>query len=146
MTRTCYSCKQEKPVSEFYRSNVNYWQRECKLCTKKRRSKWWRTDVGKRSCANTKLKQRFGITIEKYEELVASVGSRCQICGAEGSENGHRLAIDHDHATGEIRGILCKACNVALGRFRDNPALLVAAIAYLGDGRSFDKLKGTARK
>lgn len=59
-------------------------------------------------------------------------GGRCAICRRE-PEQGRRLAVDHDHATGEVRGLLCKACNTALGMFRDDVASLARAIGYLAD-------------
>lgn len=41
------------------------------------------------------------------------------------------MHIDHDHRTGKVRGILCQACNLGLGKFRDDPALIKSAIRYL---------------
>jgi hypothetical protein len=129
--KRCYACKQEKPLTEFYRSNVRYYQKECKACNRERKYRWHHTEQGKRSTRNTKLKNRFGITVEEYESLHASQDGRCLICGAELSCMGHRLAVDHDHATGKIRGLLCKGCNVGIGSLRDNPALLRKAAEYL---------------
>ena len=133
--RKCFNCKQTKILNQlsFYRSNIRYWQRECIECTKIRRTKWWKSKAGKRSSANTKLKARFGITIEQYEKMIEAVNGKCEICGATCSFNGHRLAIDHDHKTGQIKGILCKACNVGLGNFQENPVLLKRAIEYLNN-------------
>lgn len=65
-----------------------------------------------------------------YERLVERYGAVCQICG-RASEPGRRLSIDHDHVTGEIRGLLCASCNYGLGCLKDSPALLDAAKAYL---------------
>lgn len=66
-----------------------------------------------------------------YDQLLAKQGGKCAICGEEA--NGNRLAVDHNHETGEIRGLLCHQCNTGLGSFRDNPQLLKQAIAYLGE-------------
>ena len=129
--RVCFACKQDKPIEEFYRSNVRYYQRECKVCNKIRRSLWWKSPKGRLSAANTKLKSRFGITLIEYEELVGKCGNKCEICGASSSVNGHRLAVDHDHKTGAIRGILCKACNSGIASFSDDPNKLKSAIVYL---------------
>ncbi len=57
-------------------------------------------------------------------------GGVCGICG--GRDRDRDLAIDHDHETGEIRGLLCSRCNTALGSFRDNPEIITAALSYLG--------------
>lgn len=75
-----------------------------------------------------------------YKELVATFGNVCQICSAEpkpsasGRGNG-RLAVDHCHQTGAIRGLLCHRCNTALGLFNDDPGRLEQAVTYLGKDR-----------
>ncbi|MEV4708088.1 endonuclease VII domain-containing protein [Actinoplanes sp. NPDC049316] len=53
-------------------------------------------------------------------------GGVCAICGGDDPQH-----LDHDHRTGEVRGILCFNCNGGLGQFRDDPVLLADAIAYL---------------
>jgi len=76
-------------------------------------------------------KRKYGLTVEQVEEM-RSKG--CAICGAENGEDGHRwgnLHIDHDHVTGKVRGVLCASCNLGLGKFQDDPAILQAAIDYL---------------
>lgn len=80
------------------------------------------------------LKERFGITNEIYEELLESQGGGCAICGLERERNGNHLAVDHDHKTGEIFGILCAACNkILVGHIR-NPVLFTKAGEYLTKG------------
>lgn len=64
-----------------------------------------------------------------YNALLAQQGGRCAICGDLPA--GRRLAIDHEHAQPTVRGLLCGRCNMALGSFQDNPALLRAAAIYL---------------
>ena len=137
--KTCYACKTEKLVSEFYKSNVNYYQKECKKCNQIRKYKWHQTESGKLSSANTKLKRRFGITLEEYNKMYADQHGKCLICDATESALNHRLAIDHCHTTGKIRGLLCKSCNVALGGFKENIENLKRAIEYL-------KVEGVASK
>ena len=131
MDRTCFNCKQTKPVSEFYRSSVIYYQKECKICNRERKYRWHHTEAGKLSSANTKLKRRFGITLEQYEDMLKEQGGRCMICGAIKSTLNHKLAVDHDHKTSKIRGLLCKSCNLGIGNFLDSPVLLQNAISYL---------------
>lgn len=68
---------------------------------------------------------------DDYQQILEKQGHRCKICGVEASKLPKRLHIDHDHITGEVRGLLCHACNLGLGYFRDNTANLWSAIAYL---------------
>jgi len=87
------------------------------------------------SSANTKLKRRFGITLDDFNEMYKNQGGKCLICDATESMSGHRLAVDHCHITGKIRGLLCKSCNVALGGFKDNIESLKKAIKYLEESK-----------
>jgi hypothetical protein len=68
-----------------------------------------------------------------YAELLQKHGDKCAICRAENQSNGRRtrLAVDHCHTTGRIRGLLCHRCNTALGLLQDSPELLGRAAAYL---------------
>ena len=70
------------------------------------------------------------MTREDYEHLLASQDGRCAICGRKPSPV-RRLHVDHEHSSGRIRGLLCAACNPALGLFRDSEELLIKAITYL---------------
>ena len=76
------------------------------------------------------LKRKFGMTIEQYDEMLAAQGGGCFICGRPPRED-ISLHVDHDHATGAIRGILCFRCNNALADFHEDVALLTKAAAYL---------------
>ena len=72
-----------------------------------------------------------------YEALSKAQGGRCAICGRKETiknylnGNSRRLAIDHDHKTDKIRGLLCGKCNRGLGLFRDNIDFLQKAVRYL---------------
>lgn len=57
--------------------------------------------------------------------------NRCEICGKTEKDNGKRLAVDHNHETGMIRGMLCNNCNLGIGYLKDNIDLLKSAIKYL---------------
>lgn len=66
----------------------------------------------------------------------------CAICGSKGTQTKKgifRLSVDHDHQTGEIRGLLCHKCNVSLGNFNDDIGLLERAIGYIKGDMAFSK-------
>lgn len=69
-----------------------------------------------------------------YSEVLMAQGGRCAICALrpdEAHKDAQRLAIDHDHETGMVRGLLCVRCNVGLGSFHDDVELLARAIEYV---------------
>jgi len=83
------------------------------------------------------LKYQYGITHEEYDRLVAAQHGVCAICGQPPSGRtikDRRLAVDHDHLTGMVRGILCRPCNLIIG-FIDDDEWLERARAYLQMGR-----------
>lgn len=77
------------------------------------------------------LKRAFNITIEEWEALYVAQGGCCAICHRPDARGRGRLHVDHDHASGRVRGLLCTNCNNGLGRFQDDPVLLASAIDYL---------------
>lgn len=77
------------------------------------------------------LKSTYGITLEDYGAILESQGRTCAICGRTPEENGKRLAVDHDHETGEVRGLLCVVCNIGIGMFQDSPEICNLAAQYL---------------
>ena len=76
-----------------------------------------------------------GLTNEQYAHMVLDQRGRCAICRSSDSRGrrGSKWHIDHDHATGLIRGLLCSPCNIMLGMARDDPTTLAAAMSYLKD-------------
>ena len=78
--------------------------------------------------------RKYGITPGQYRDRLAAQEGKCAICKTE-TPGGHgRFHVDHDHATGEFRGILCHRCNVGLGYMKDDPVILQGAISYLAKG------------
>lgn len=83
------------------------------------------------------FKQRFGIGLDLYDQMYARCGGLCAICGNPETamdsrrQRVKRLAVDHCHSTGKIRGLLCQRCNQAIGLLRDDCQLLRSAITYL---------------
>lgn len=86
----------------------------------------WMYEHGRR-----KNLRRFGLTPEQYTTLFASQGNRCAICRRERADSERAFNVDHSHQVGQVRGILCTNCNLGLGKFRDQTALLFTAITYL---------------
>jgi hypothetical protein len=73
--------------------------------------------------------QRYGLSAEDYRQMLERQGGLCAICLQ--APHGYALHIDHCHATGRVRGLLCRKCNMAIGLFADNPDRLQRAIEYL---------------
>jgi len=132
--RECSECGQFKLWPEFHkRKDLSTGHAShCKTCRKKRT----RLDTENGSIRNRELKRQYGITLDGYYKLLKSQDDGCAICGA--TESGVRqngvvlyLSVDHNHETGEIRGLLCQKCNAMLGMANDDPVILRTAIEYL---------------
>ena len=112
----------------------NAWQREHKSSTRS-----YRIYPERRAKQRARDLRVYGLTPEQYTELVYAQRGVCAICLKAEIETGNGggvrgLAVDHDHETGQVRGLLCRRCNVGLGHFKDDPALLRLATAYLERG------------
>jgi len=83
-----------------------------------------------RGTLNWRMKRDYGITLDEYDEMFDKQSGLCLIC-KEPCNSGYRLAVDHNHATGKVRGLLCGKCNRGLGNFGDSILLLEQAIKYL---------------
>lgn len=88
-----------------------------------------------KACKDEKNKlnkfKKLGLTEDEYEQWYIEQGKTCAICHGTWNQTLH---IDHDHKTGQIRGLLCSECNNGIGKLKDNPNLLRKAIAYLEIG------------
>lgn len=152
----CISCKQDKQIDDFY-AHKGYFLSRCKKChclyTKQyqknnpeKASKWRKSTKEKlkksgrlkpktqEKMREYNLKTRFNITNKDYEIILESQGGSCAICKSVNSNSSRskKLAVDHCHKTGRVRGILCFKCNSGLGNFNDNVNFLSTAISYLG--------------
>jgi hypothetical protein len=124
--KRCADCKQTKPSDEFPRNrNTNDgYHCYCKAGNNARtRESRQRLHGGSR---HYHLMHRYGIGADEFDDLVRRQGGVCAICGRADPEH-----VDHDHDTGDVRGILCFNCNGGLGQFRDSVHALRAAAAYL---------------
>jgi transposase len=84
----------------------------------------------------TALKRGYGIDAAHYYRVLEAQQHRCAICGCEATDQERnkgkkRFNVDHNHETGQVRGLLCSTCNLAMGYFKDSAALLHKAAAYL---------------
>lgn len=77
---------------------------------------------------DTILRKKYGIGLHQYQSILEAQQGACGICG---KKNWRNLAIDHNHQTGDVRGLLCSTCNTGLGQFQDSVDLLEKAIEYL---------------
>lgn len=136
-TRVCTKCGTEYPLTpEFF---VREGRRglgltpQCRPCTREYHKRY-QTDhyIRKRKA------RRFGITEAEYDKILDEQNGVCAICGDPSSPNGTKpdgtqrsFAIDHDHETGKVRGLLCTRCNPMLGFAQDNREILLKAAEYL---------------
>lgn len=131
-TKHCPKCEEELPISEFGRNSRSYdgYQSYCKFhavqVTHENTIKNWG------NAKNYRLQYRHGITLEQYHQMLEDQDHKCAICQRYPEDNPKNpWHVDHDHKTGKIRGILCHACNTALGNFKDDPETLGNALKYL---------------
>lgn len=132
----CITCnlaaqaKRRAADPETNRERVRQWQRANPERVKAKQAEY-QAD-GRKSISNRKshLKRKYSMTIEEYDEMLAGQGGGCAICGRPPRPD-ISLHVDHDHATGKIRALLCFRCNNALGDFLDDETLLREAARYL---------------
>jgi len=148
-------CRRELPVSAFrIRTRANPKPRShCRECeTATSRSNYLAKPIETRKAATRRWERehpdavrlqvvrgrcrKAGVPEEAIPAVAAILASdpKCAICGRRASEIGRPHAIDHDHGTGKVRGILCEPCNMGLGKFGDDPNRLEAAANYLRHG------------
>jgi hypothetical protein len=90
----------------------------------------------KRLTGEARLKQVYGLSLQDYNAMVAQQGGVCRICKTKPARP---LFVDHSHASGRVRGLLCHPCNAALGFMRDDPVIAAAATEYLRDAKREDE-------
>lgn len=115
--KSCTKCGRRRKIQDFGRDNksADGFQSWCKHC---------KHEAG--------AKTRYGLSREDYLTLHETSGG-CEICRQK--PRSRRLAIDHCHDSGKVRGLLCDACNLGLGKFEDSPELLRRAADYLERAR-----------
>jgi hypothetical protein len=88
------------------------------------------------------LRSKFNITLAEYGQMLIAQNGKCAICIREETHTRggkpKALAVDHDHATGKVRALLCAECNQMLGKAKDSEEILLAAVQYLRKHRGAD--------
>jgi hypothetical protein len=145
--KTCPSCGTEKSL------NADFWKGQscCIDCSKQKQKTSWNSRTPKKRLEQH-LKYKYKL---KMEELVAALKDQnggCAICQEtlpdllvyENRRRGY--AIDHNHETGQFRGILCLPCNSMLGMSKDSVSLLERAASYLRERGSYETLRAARKK
>lgn len=137
--KRCPGCGEAKPLSEFHeRRDRACRAAECKACSSSRSKTYNAQPENKERVRNRHYLYRYGISAERYDQMVAERGNRCDICGGPPNGKG-ALHVDHDHACcpGDrtcgkcVRGLLCYRCNTALGAINDNLQTAQGMLSYL---------------
>lgn len=134
-TKQCCRCKSEKPLSEFSanKRNPDGKQYRCKSCASaaNKKSHALRREWNSGRARKNRLKRLFRLSEAEYGLMLVKCVFSCQICGEREPVPNRNLAVDHNHETGEIRGLLCSCCNRAIGLLRDDPAIIRRAASYV---------------
>ena len=122
---SCKECESKKDRITYNRKDV-----------KAKRMKYQHSEKFSRKAHGYRLKEKYTITLNEYDEMYEKQNGVCAICGKpEKRRNawGHilRLAVDHCHDTGKIRGLLCCNCNMGIGNLQHDVQVLAKAIIYL---------------
>jgi hypothetical protein len=137
--KVCTLCRKLLPATVEYfgphKKGRGGFYSHCKKCRCIAQKQWCKDNPDKDKSVT--LKKRYGITFEEYSGLFIEQGGKCAICEFQEQEHDPRtgkkklLAVDHDHITGKIRGLLCSKCNRGIGLFYDNVERMKRAIDYI---------------
>ena len=129
--KQCTRCKRVLPVASFSkaRNMKDGLYPRCRECHRKYYL------ANKNKIRIRELKSRYGLTLDEYLQLERAQCNACAICGVAQKGSRH-LAVDHHHATGKVRGLLCQTCNPMIGLAKETPWILEAAMQYLNRNAS----------
>ena len=130
-TRRCMKCDVIKPGDDFYKHANGSIRHECKPCMNAKARARHKLASKKPGFSRDKYLKRYGITHADYERILKAQGGVCAICESTETKKWDHFSVDHNHETGEVRGLLCATCNTGLGQFQDAPDLLIKAANYL---------------
>ena len=135
--KKCSKCKLEKAVDCFNKRGTDSTslQSMCKECAASVRKERYLSnkDIEKNRSYSNRIKRVYGITDFDYQKMFDNQNGKCAICGSLETGRGktNKFCIDHDHKTGKVRGLLCRNCNVLLGKLSDSIGLCQNIITYL---------------
>lgn len=158
-TKICCRCKIEQPLTEYYKNlrakdNLMY---HCRTCGNKKSKEWrlkndrteYYRDYEKNrrkprppehydKKRNRYLYRKYKLTTDEYELMFQKQNYKCKICNRENNPyvSHEKLCVDHCHKTNKIRGLLCSACNIALGKVNDKIDILQNMIDYLNENNN----------
>lgn len=126
-TSLCTKCGKEKPIDCFHKNlrNSSGIRADCKVCALAYRAKRYRDNPEKAKGAQ--YRYNYNLTLPQLSSMVAKQNNQCAIC----EQDMKPPCVDHNHHTGQNRGLLCRVCNSAIGKLKDSPALLRRALEYL---------------
>ena len=125
------AAKRRRDNPEECRRKAREYQKNHAGIHRERVTEWGRNNPDRRK--HYALKRKFGITLDQYNEILEKQEGKCAICRSDGCTTGRRLAVDHCHETGYIRGLLCKNCNLMLGHAKDSNSILETALIYINE-------------
>lgn len=135
----CKKCVAEN-TKRYYHQNVRddeeLKERKRQYDRERHRRRWDTEPEYREGARRRHYLAQYGITIEEFEALLKKQKGRCAICRFKPDPNAEKralrvLEVDHDHETGEIRGLLCRRCNDANGKYEDSADLVMKAALYL---------------
>jgi hypothetical protein len=131
-SRTCTKCNIVKDSCEFHKKKTGSYGIDtiCVIC-KNAYGREYAKKRCKKAIKNGWLKSHYNITLEDYNKLLKMQNNCCAICSLNQSENKKAFAVDHNHKTGKVRGLLCSLCNQGIGFLKDDIKILKRAMKYL---------------
>ena len=139
--KTCArkSCKEEHPLSDYGKdkSRPDGLTPYCSKCRKEKGDKYYAERYANGKTRWYSYIRKYGLTQEGFEAIWAEQGECCAICKTTEPGGRGEFHVDHNHKTGDVRGILCTHCNTGLGKFGDSKERLIAALAYLESRGSY---------
>lgn len=109
------------------RNRLYYAQNKEKLAENRKRNKTKK----KQYMTDWMLKTKYGITESEYNDMFQAQDGCCAICKRAATYYKRKMAVDHNHLTGKVRGLLCVKCNRGIGCFEESPSMFDSAKSYL---------------